>query len=119
MQSSINLDEDAGAHLHISGELKGEGLDAFQNYSASEQPAMKPVNWIHLFPPLCPSTLRILGWGWKTQAVNSASERSQQLLSSSLWLRALGWDTQRTESPEALLQGHAKAECSAQPCHLG
>lgn len=55
MQSSINLlDQDAQAHLSISGELKGEGVDGFGNHNASQQLEMKPVNLTYLFPPPCP-----------------------------------------------------------------
>lgn len=112
MQSSINLD-----HVSSAGEIKGEGLDGFGNHSASQQLEMKPVNLTHLFPPPCPNALRIFGWGWRTQALRSVTERRQQLLLS-CQLPAQGWDLQsRTESPEMLLQGHAEAACSAQPCH--
>ena len=71
MQSSINLlDQDARAHLSVSAELKGEGLDGFGNHGASQQLDMKPVNSTHLFPPPCPNALRTSGWAWRTQAVS-------------------------------------------------
>lgn len=55
MQNSINfLDKDAQALLNIPRELRGEGLDGFENHGAYQQLEMKSVNLTHFFSSSLP-----------------------------------------------------------------